>query len=266
MGRSRRRLAATLAAVLAPWWAVAAPGPGTQPAAVDELPPEVLADLATVRDYTLDFGQPGFYALLEFVHDQHAVAGRLVDPIDAGDLRMLIERPADYRGRPVTVAGRVGRNSSWQRRADPGGQALRVWQLELTVPRAPVACTVILTEPADDIPIGATVRVTGYFVMMRSYYDRARRLRQAALIVATGPTLVATSTPRSGATPGWLTTAVIVATMLLVLAWVLLRARANRRQAIDTGLRPPKPAPFSVADDLKAWAEESADDTDDTDS
>jgi hypothetical protein len=230
----------------------AAMGQASQPVARDELPEHVRAALGTIEDYSLNFDQPGFYELLEHMQSSSARPGRTIEPVD--DLRAMIERPSDFRGRPVAIEGTIGRNSSWRRTDASGSTGGAVWQLELTVPRAPVACTVILTEPADDIPVGATIRVTGYFVMMRSYYDRSDRLRQAALVVAHAPTLIAVSEAREAR--GWATrtTGIVLATVALVAVWLLVRRRVSGHDATVGEPRATAPAPFSVADELQSWA------------
>lgn len=224
----------------------------------EELPESVRTALAGIEDYSLNFDQPGFYALLEYMQSSTARPGRIIDP--SSDLRPMIERPSDFRGRPVIVEGTVGRNSSWVRTNVAGDESTNektrrpVWQLELTVRGAPVACTVILTEPADDIPIGATIRVTGYFVMMRSYYDRRNRLRQAALVVAQAPTLIAVREARGR---GGLTArgmGIALGTVGLVLVWLFVRRRVGGARTAPVEPQATTPAPFSVADELQSWA------------
>ncbi len=217
-----------------------------------ELPAELQRQLADLRDYELNFGQPPFYALLAHLQHSPAAPGRYQQPLTVEAIPDLLARPGDYRGFPVRLRGTVGRSSSWQR--TEGLAAGRpVWQLELQVPGSPVAATLILTEPAADLPLGAEIDVTAYFAMVRSYYDTRQRLRHAPLLVGHAPgevTLRAarTSSPRSNWPAG-----VIIATAAAAILWVLVRRWARQRRPA-AGPPAPKPAAFSVADEFRAWA------------
>lgn len=196
-----------------------------------DLPPEVAAALATVRDYAFDFDQAGFYAVAEYMKRNRALPGAAEQPTVVSDWRTLVERPNDFRGRPVTITGVVGHNRSWKLRSRP--ELGDFWQVELRGDEQPVAATVIFTQIADDVPLGSTISVTGYFVMMRSYYDRKNHAQQALLLVAPGPTSMSagpTDAARDdfAARPqawAWLIGAVGVG---LVIAVVMLRRAAAR--------------------------------------
>jgi hypothetical protein len=117
-----------------------------------------------------------------------------------------------------------------------------------------VACTVILARPADDLPIGAQVRVSGYFVMVRQYYSASQRVQQALLIVARAPVEVAVmgSAARPRQRDPWPWLAATAAGLLL--AWMVLRRAAPGAVAGDRVLRARGPAPESAAAEFQEWA------------
>lgn len=230
------------------------PGPANSGPAW-ELPEEVRAALADTRDFAFNFDQPGFYAVATFVRGSPRSPGFAQVPLEVEDWRDLLERPSDFRGRPVTIEGRVGRNKDpYTLHARP--ELGQVTQLELFRPDQPLACTVLLTTPAADVPVGATLRVTGYFVMIRQYHGPAGRVQQAALVVAPGPSRIDLAAARRGAVNladwRWMAGAAVLG---LVIAVVLVRraGRAVRRDLRE--LRARRNAPVSLADDLARWAD-----------
>ncbi|MBW7906356.1 MAG: hypothetical protein LC135_04250 [Phycisphaerae bacterium] len=220
-----------------------------------ELPPSVREALSTTVDFRFDFIQPGFYAVLRHVRETiepvrfHEAAERV------NDWRALLERPGHFRGRAIRIRGTVGRNSSWAERDADGALGPPVWQLELRDDAGgPLACTVILTRPADDIPLGATIDVAGYFVLVRQYYDARNQVRQAALLVARAPISISLPGP-AAARPTrvdwkW---ALAAALLGLAVAWVLLR-RAGRAPTDPRTLRAKHAAPQSLAGEFHAWS------------
>jgi hypothetical protein len=220
-----------------------------------ELPAGARAALAQTQDFTFHFDQPGFYAVLEYVkHSPHS-PGSTQAPSDVADWRDLLERPSDYRGRPVTVTGVVGRNKAPYVLESHRELGL-ISQLELQRPDQPLACTLIFTQNAGDIPLHATLTATGYFVMIRDYYGPSKRVQQAALIVAAGPTMVDRSAPREAARglPDWRWIAAAIAVALVVTLVLLWRASVSGGRDYRT-LRARQEAPTSLADDLAQWAE-----------
>lgn len=227
-------------------------------ARVDELPREVVEALSTVTDLSFDFDQPGFYAVLDHVLRTPEPAGFAAAAQRVEDWRAMLERPRYFRGRAVRVEGTVGRNSSWAVGHRDGGARPAVWQIELGRADQPLACTVIFARPADDLPLGATIEVAGYFVLARQYYDAGGRVRQAALLVARGPLSVggtlAAEERGSRFSWQWMLGA---AGLGFAIAWVVLRrgglgkARTNLRE-----LQARQAAPESLAEELRHWAEE----------
>jgi len=234
-------------------------------APVCELPPDVRAALEQVEDLSFSFAHPGFYAVLEYLETTGETPGQTRPPIEIDDWTALLERSADLRGLPVTIEGVVGRNKNWRFQQEQHRHLGPVWQLELWRADQPITLTLILTDDAGDIPVGAVIRATGYFVMLRQYYSETKQLRQSALLVAQGPTLVSQTVAHtgrrsiSGATLGLVVT---VAAALLVV-WVLLRRSVGRTRHASQTPRASGPAPISLADDLAVWAAEQPSDESD---
>lgn len=240
VSRSRRLIPIVLALELASV-ALAQSSQPTADTLADELPSDVRAALERAEDFAFNFDQPGFYAVVEFLKRSGHAPGFAREPIVIDDWRDLLERPGDYRGQPVTVAGIVGRNKApytLESRPTLGP----ITQLELSRDDQPLTCTVILTQAAADIPLGATLHVTGYFIMVRQYHGRSNRVQQAALIVAPGPTTISRPLP-SRADAGafdwrWALAAVGAG---LAIAVVLIRQSARNAARAGLGVRRPAP-------------------------
>ena len=223
-----------------------------------ELPPEARRALEQVEDFSLSFSNPGFYAVLEHVKRMEAAPGHVREPIQIEDWTALMERPDDFRGLPITVEGVVGRNKAWRFEQQERQELGTVWQLELWRAGQPISVTAILTENADDIPLEATIRVSGYFVMMRQYPSGPSGLRQAALIVGQGPTLISqTGRAQDPRRVSKVVLGIVAAvTLALLVVWILLRRSVRARQSTEMLLHSSGPAPVSLAKDLEAWVAE----------
>lgn len=220
-----------------------------------ELPPGVREALGTAVDFRFDFIQPGFYAVMRHVQDTIEPPGFGEAAESVEDWRALLERPGHFRGRAIRIRGTVGRNSSWAERDADGALRPPVWQLELQdAAGGPLACTVILARPADDIPLGAAIDVAGYFVLVRQYYDARNQVRQAALLVARAPISISLPGPAAVRPTrvhwSWALAAALVG---LLVAWVLLR-RVGRAPTDPRTLRARQAAPESLADEFAAWS------------
>ena len=221
-----------------------------------ELPATVLAALAGARDFTLNFwDQPGFLAVVEFVERSPRSPGFAQAPVTIDDWRVLLERPGDFRGRPVTVSGIVERNKDpfrFESRQDLG----YLGQLELRREDQPLRITGVLTQSARDIPLDSKVTLTGYFVLVRDYQDAASRLQHAAVLVTPGPTrierITAVALPAPPVNWRWLLIASIAG---LAIAWLILRRATGRGRTDLRTLESQRAAPQSLADDLATWAE-----------
>jgi hypothetical protein len=256
MSRALSRLVALLAGFgPLPGIAAQTTEPVANPEAASELPAAVRDALATIQDFAFNFDHPGFYAMVEFVKRSGLAPGMSAAPIEVKDWRDLLERPGEFRGRPVTIEGIVGRNKDPYLMAghEPLG---RVSQVELRRGDQPIPCTLILTEDVRDLPIGANIRVTGYFVMMRQYYGAGHKPIPAALIVARGPSQVSRTVPLDARIDWrWIAIAVVAALIITIL---LLRGGSRKRPDLHA-LRG-RPAPLSVADEFEQWAAKEAPD------
>ncbi len=232
--------------------------PVTSPssAAARELPADVLIKLDQIEDFALRFDHPGFYALLRYVNRSGEAPGSRFAATDVEDWRTVLEKPGEFRGRAITVEGTVGRSSSWRPTTAETSDIGLVWQWELERADQPVACTVILTEDVGDVPLGAKVRVTGYFAMVRQYYTRQNRVAPALLIVAQGPSSisrVAFNSLPTGTAGTWGIGGVCAALLAGVVAWRVLRRRDTARTDLHT-LRPEHAAPVNLSSEIAEWA------------
>ncbi len=220
----------------------------------DGLPAELQALLEQVQDFSFDFDEPAFYALV--AHLQRGPAGNDPPSVPLDRWATLLERPRDYRGRRIAVAGRVGRNSAYVLRSASAGGLGPVWQVELHRSDEPVACTVVFTQDASDLPIGAWIDVSGYFLKVRQYHSGSNRVRQAVLLVARAPSAIEqasrTAAFSASAALYWIAAGVLAALLVL---WILLRQSAARPRHVVQTLRAQRAAPLHLADDLKDWAE-----------
>ncbi|MFO0837486.1 MAG: hypothetical protein U1D55_03100 [Phycisphaerae bacterium] len=236
---------------------VAQSQPASSPAMLgdESLAVELRAALSDLRDFTMDFSNPAFYGLV-----RHVAGTNTADspPVALQHWTELAERPRDFRGRRVTISGRVGRNSGYEVRAPEARGLGTLWQLELSRGDEQIACTLILTQDASDIPIGAWVEATGYFLMVRQYAGASNRIRQAALIIARGPTSISTHEEQP---VEWRQLATWGGGTLLVgllLAWILLRRAASAPVRHDpSGLHATSAPAVNLAKDLQAWAEQT---------
>lgn len=252
----RRRARVGVAALAALVCPVRAEAPAGEP--LRELPQAIRDALAAVRDFVPNIDQPGVLATFEFVKRSDKAPGATEAPIEVADWRDFVERPNDLRGRVVAVEGVVGRNK------DPYALASRpdlglFGQLELRRSDQPLTCTIICTADTGSIPVEASVRLIGFFVMVRTYRGPTGRDQHAALIVTTGPErMVVAGSAAAGGPPQWayLAGAIVLG---LVLTIVLL-GRAQRSGPRDvTRLRAAHDAPMSLADDLAEWARRTED-------
>ncbi len=238
--------------------AVMADAPATRAAAPPTgLPPAVSDALARTQDFAFNFDQPGFYALVELVRAAPLSAGYAPGPLRVDDWSVLLERPADHRGRLVTVTGVVGRNK------DPFELASRpdlglLTQVELRGEGQPIACTLIFTQDAASVPVGATIEATGYFLMIRQYHGDSGQIRLAALIVSPGPTLIERAAAKPTRAQGEPTLAWLFGALLVgLLSAVVILRRGTKARRVELGaLRASRPASQCVADDLARWAAE----------
>jgi hypothetical protein len=218
-----------------------------------ELPTDLDQALTTIEDFTYDFDHPAYYRLLEFVQNSPQAPGFAGEPIAVNDWRTLIERPADYRGLPVTVEGVVGRNKDpYTHTRHP--ELRPVSQVELSRPDQPATCTIVFTQDVCDIPVGSTIRVTGYFAKINRFPRQAAEPGLSALIVASGPNQVSRAAVRPAAGPDWRWMMLAVVCGLVITVFMLRRARRFHRHDLRNIQVDGQPR-MNLAADLAAWAE-----------
>lgn len=240
--------------VLAGWsgYARGQTQPATRMIGDPSLPADVRAALARLEDYRFDFAQEGFFRLLAHVLERTEDLRGAATQEDLADWTALLERPVDFRGRVVTIAGEVGRSKRWRFRQAPWDGLGELLQVELTRNDTPVVCTVIMPGDAGPLPVGGVVRITGVFCLVRNYKTRGGGTQQAALLVAQGPSVVATRAAREGGAPAGIIIGGLCAGLVVV--WVLLRRGLRRRAATVEAAR--AEAPENLADELTEWAAE----------
>lgn len=218
-----------------------------------ELPSAVLTQLEAIEDFALHFDHPGFYAVARFVHSHPLSPGFVEPPTEIADWRLLQEQPRAFRGRPITLTGIIAANKDPYRLPNIPELGL-LSQIELTGTNQPLTATLIFTQPATDLPLGATLTVTGYFIMVRQYLDSAGRPRPALLLVAPGPSAIGQRMPTSAPPRPWVWL-IIAGSGGLVAAWLWTRRTARLERTDLRTLTARRPAPESLVDDLADWAE-----------
>jgi len=226
--------AALVGMMLASAWphAVRAQDAATTLPSVSPLPAEAMQLLEDVRDNVLSFDEPAFYWLCRYVAaDEPAPYA-----VDSGDepvpWKFLLERPNDFRGRPVLIEGVVRAVYAYDVENRPG--IGRLHQYEIAQSGSQRIAAVVATEPAD-VERGDAIRARGFFLKVRAYRTNTgesgagpllvtRRVHAAPSAGDTTPQTPSTTDPL-----GWMIAAIAV----LALAWLVLR-RGLRR--------PPQPA------------------------
>ncbi len=247
-------------------------------AAFMSLPPRLAEELATVADFALNFDHAAFYGLVAWTKQRPellaappeapSMSGEAVPDMPpptqplagaalaAPDWRVLLDRPGDFRGRIVALDGLVGRNKNpfcSERYPELG----EIHQLELQRADQPLAISLFCTQSVADIPVGARVRVRGWFLMIRNYPDARGGQRQAAVLITTAPYAVERAAAGTLADAGGLDWRWLLAALLggAVIVLLLLRNGTGRSRTDPRTLRAAHPAPHSVAEDFQEWVE-----------
>jgi hypothetical protein len=214
-----------------------------------------VAEIANVEDLRPNFDIPAYYALLEHVQALQQPL-RPADAESVDDWTDLADRPSAYRGRLVAVTGFVGGNKAHHYLGEHAhfGQ---VGQLELYHPAQPMSLTVICTTDVRDVPLHAEVTLAGYFLMLREYQTTTGKTRYGGLLIAQGPTVLATPQPLESTASRTLGFVVAAVAGGLVLGWVLIRRTIRGRAPRDLRTLHSTAMPTeSRAADLAAWAAE----------
>ncbi|MFQ5411075.1 MAG: hypothetical protein ACE5EC_02220 [Phycisphaerae bacterium] len=174
-------------------WFVMGIGTGTaqQPTAQEEPPkrPEdlnidpCLKLLEGVHDHVFSFDDPAFYCIRNAIReDPNPDRYDVTDDDVIVPWQFLMERPSDYRGRLVTLEGRLlKRHPPYELPNRRGGGPW--YQCELGRANTRAACTVVLIDDPAAVALRSPVRVKGYFLKIRDY-----RVKSGA--TAAGPLLV----------------------------------------------------------------------------
>lgn len=194
--------------------------------------------LEDVRDNVFSFDEPAFYWFCRYVHEGKADA--VLDDVWTGEAlpwKMLMERPSDYRGKPVVIEGFLQTCHAFD---VSNRQGLgRLYQCELADVNTRALCAVVCTLDPTNMPLRSRVRAKGFFIKVRAYQTTSGETGAGPLIVAKKLQLI---TPPASGIPGggprgildrWMIPAVVV----LVLVWIGLRRRAGRARAMPSASR-----------------------------
>ena len=141
-----------------------------------------LALLRDVRDNVFSFDDPAFYWFCRFVRRDSSSAYRIGETEATLPWRFLLERPSDYRGEVVVIAGRLLRRSPFEVTNRRGVGTL--YQCELVEAGTRAICTVVVTEDPQAIPIRSWVRTKGYYIKTRAFRTEAGATGAGPLLVA----------------------------------------------------------------------------------
>jgi len=185
--------------------------------------------LEAVRDNVFSFDDPAFYWFCRYVGAGKADAALGNAPTgDPVPWKRLLERPSDYRGKPVLLEGILQTRHAFDISNREG--LGRLYQCELADIGTQALCAIVCTQDPAEVPIHSRVRVKGFFIKVRAYQTTAGDGGAGPLIVAKRLHLVrppASGIPGGG--PGsvvdrWMIPAVVV----LAFVWLLLRRAARK--------------------------------------
>ena len=199
-----------------------------------------LALLRDVRDNVFSFDDPAFYWFCRFVRrDAPAAAYQISETETSVPWRFLLERPSDYRGGLVVIAGRLLRRSQFEvtNRREVG----TLYQCELVEAGTRAICTVIVTADPQAIPIRSWVRTKGYFIKVRAFRTDAGMAGAGPLLVARCLEPAGGSAPSSSdalQAPGGGYVWLVGGTAALAILWLVLRRGLRSSETKE----PSKPA------------------------
>lgn len=212
--------------------------------------------LEDVRDNVFSFDDPAFYWFCSYVASDKAdgaLAGK--ESPEALPWSMLLERPGDYRGKPVVIEGTLQTSRAFDVTNREG--LGRLYQCELSESGTRALCAVICTQEPSDVPLRSRVRVKGYFIKVRAFQNSAGETGAGPLIVAKNLHLLtppATGIP-GGGPAGSLDRWLIPGIAVLALIWLWLRRAARQRSALRGTLPPSQSRTRATTgtDDDFAW-------------
>jgi len=226
--------------------------------------------LSNVRDNVLSFDDPAFYWFCRYVttpegaaaladtesnpnhnangaadHETAATGGSsnsanvsdVPAEADPTPIKFLLERPNDYRGKPVTIEGTLVAKWSWS--VDNRDVPNPLNQCEIAVAGTRALAAVVTTESVDAIPIRSRVRARGYFIKVRAFQTTGGEPGAGPLLVARSLTLIKSNGAIAGA--GSESTAgksaqmwILAGTLVAAVAWLMLRRMARKPQSAAT--------------------------------
>ncbi|MFQ5424192.1 MAG: hypothetical protein ACE5F9_09455 [Phycisphaerae bacterium] len=210
---------------------------GTRASRAEQTPasaPTVTLDIAegcrlleSVQDNVYSFDDPAFYWFCRYaaVEPEPFV---LTDADRPLPWQFLLERPRDYRGRMIVVEGTLRRRLEFRVPDRFGDRPL--YQSELSGRNTRGFCTVVTTTDPANVPLRSRVRVKGCFIKVRAYRTSDGTVGAGPLLVAREleATDAATSGFRRDSGGGWPVRPLVAGTVLLAVAWLLVRRRVGR--------------------------------------
>lgn len=184
-----------------------------------------------VVDGTFSFDDEAFYWLCAHARSSAARQELLAAASESSTpIRQLMERPADFRGRPVVVEGVLRSREEYEIRARP--ELGRLTQLELSVPGSHAIVTIVCMEQPARMPIGLPVRATGYFLKSRMFRTADGQSGAGVVVVTNGMVSVASTSDRTAERSSGVSMAserwVVLAVAVLLVAWLGLRRRVRQ--------------------------------------
>ena len=235
--------------------------------------------LSNVRDNVLSFDDPAFYWFCRYVNTPEGMAGLRpvvgtivnIGPANKSEttsnqfdldaitpIKFLLERPGDYRGKPVIIEGTLVAKWSWS--VDNRDVPSPLHQCEIAVASTRALAAVVTTEPVDDIPIRSRVRAKGYFIKVRAFQTTGGESGFGPLLVARNLTPIcsdgalATSSGGAGSNRQmqmWILTGTLIAAVI----WLMMRRRARVHTPASTRTTSPatRIAPATTSDNDFDW-------------
>lgn len=226
--------------------------------------------LSNVRDNVLSFDDPAFYWFCRYVNTP---AGRTALEVASGSspasastshhvndesitpIKFLLERPGDYRGKPVTIEGTLVAKWSWSVTNRDVPSPLH--QCEIAIAGTRALAAVVTTESVENIPIRSPVRAKGYFIKVRAFQTTAGEAGYGPLLVARGLTPISTTAAADAPSEAGVSKktqfAIIAATMLAAVLWLFLRRTARRSMATAATRSPSRPPQLGESPDDFDW-------------
>ena len=213
--------------------------------------------LANVRDNVLSFDDPAFYWFCRYVTSpagkaalegatgslpaSESTSKHLTDDAIT-PLKFLLERPNDYRGKPVTIEGTLVAKWSWSVNNRDVPHPLH--QCEIAVAGTRALAAVVTTEPVDQIPIRSRVRAKGYFIKVRAFQTTGGESGFGPLLVARNLAPIGTDAttaafPDGAGSSKQMQMWILGATLIAAVLWLVLRRRARQ-------VTPARTAPIST--------------------